>query len=114
MTQRNPQQSKRRPVSDWASPFIERLLAGEAVTFRPRGHSMRGKINSGQRCTVAPVDATTLVVGDVVLCTVRGASYLHLVKAIDGQRYQIGNTRGRLNGWIGPTAIFGKLTTVED
>lgn len=75
---------------------------------------MKGKINSGQLCTVAPVDPATLTVGDIVLCKVRGAQYLHLVKAIDRQRYQIGNNRGRINGWVGGNSIFGKLVDVRD
>jgi hypothetical protein len=74
---------------------------------------MKGKIESGQLCTVTPVDPTTLEVGDVVLCRVRGAEYLHLVKAIQGQRFQIGNNRGRINGWIGSNSIFGKCVKVE-
>jgi len=40
--------------------------------------------------------------------------YLHLVKAIQGSRYQIGNNLGRINGWIGPNSIFGVLTALED
>jgi hypothetical protein len=75
---------------------------------------MAPKIRSGQLCTVAPVDATELDVGDIVLCKVRGAEYLHLVKAIDGERFQIGNNRGHINGWISANAIFGKLVSVED
>jgi hypothetical protein len=50
---------------------------------------MKGKIESGQLCTVAPVDCSTLAVGDIVLCKVRGNEYLHLVKAISGGRFQI-------------------------
>jgi hypothetical protein len=98
----------------WATPHIAKLTAGETVSFRPRGHSMAPKIRSGQLCTVAPVDATELDVGDIVLCKVRGAEYLHLVKAIDGERFQIGNNRGHINGWISANAIFGKLVSVED
>ena len=52
--------------------------------------------------------------GDVVLCTIRGADYLHIVKAIaDDGRYQIGNNHGKINGWIGGHAIFGRLVRVE-
>lgn len=57
----------------WASTHIERLRAGETVSFRPRGNSMRPRIESGALCTVAPVDPATLAKGDVVLCTVGGA-----------------------------------------
>jgi hypothetical protein len=75
----------------WASHYIEKLRAGETVSFRPRGHSMKGRIESGQLCTVTPVDPATLAVGDIVLCKVRGNEYLHIVKAIQGERFQIGD-----------------------
>ena len=75
---------------------------------------MKGKIESGQLCTIAPVDPVTLAVGDIVLCRVRGAEYLHIVKAIQGHRFQIGNNRGRINGWIGPNSIFGKCISIDD
>ena len=75
---------------------------------------MTGKIESGQLCTVVPVvDHKTLEVGDIVLCRVGGAEYLHLVKAIQGGRFQIGNNRGRINGWVGENCIFGKCIRVE-
>jgi hypothetical protein len=97
----------------WATGYIVRLQQGETVQFRPRGHSMKGKIESGQLCTVEPVDAATLRVGDVVLCRVNGRQYLHLVKAIQGGRFQIGNNRGRVNGWASATSIYGRCTRVE-
>jgi hypothetical protein len=96
----------------WATGYIERLRAGETVSFRPRGHSMSPKIESGQLCTVAPVDPGTIAVGDIVLCKVRGSEYLHLVKAIQDGRFQIGNNRGFINGWVGASAIYGRLASV--
>lgn len=75
---------------------------------------MKGKIESGQLCTVAPVDTANLSVGDILLCRVRGAEYLHLIKAIQGGRFQIGNNRGGINGWIGANGIFGRCVTVQD
>jgi hypothetical protein len=92
----------------WASAYIAKLKNGETVSFRPRGNSMSGKIESGQLCTVTPVDPNTLQVGDIVLCKVNGREYLHLIKAIQGKRFQIGNNRGRINGWIGANSIFGR------
>ncbi|OWK37694.1 hypothetical protein [Fimbriiglobus ruber] len=97
----------------WASGYIARLVNGETVSFRPRGQSMKGKVESGQLCTVEPVDANTLGVGDIVLCKVRGREYLHLIKAIQGPRFQIGNNRGGINGWVTASAIFGKCVRVE-
>jgi hypothetical protein len=93
----------------WADGYIERLARGETVQFRPRGHSMVGKIESGQLCTVEPVGEYLLSIGDIVLCRVKGAQYLHLVKAIQGPRYQIGNNRGGINGWVTCRQIFGRL-----
>jgi uncharacterized protein YfaA (DUF2138 family) len=74
---------------------------------------MSGKIESGQLCTVEPVDPTTLEVGDIVLCKVNGYQYLHLIKAIQGSRFQIGNNRGRINGWVSHSAIYGKCVSIE-
>ncbi len=98
----------------WATPYIAKLQNGETVQFRPRGQSMKGKIESGQLCTVEPVDPATLQPGDIVLCKVNGRQYLHLVKATDSSgRVLIGNNRGRTNGWVGINAIYGKCTCVE-
>ncbi len=74
---------------------------------------MAGKIESGQLCTVEPVDVATVKVGDIVLCKVNGNQYLHLVKAIQGPRFQIGNNRGGINGWIGGGSIYGRCVKVE-
>ena len=97
----------------WATGYIQKLKAGEVVSFRPRGSSMTPRISSGQLCTVEPVDVSTLREDDIVLCRVKGAEYLHLVKAIQDQRFQIGNNRGGINGWVGPNAIFGRLVKVD-
>src|SRR3954466_755427 len=94
----------------WATGHIAKLQVGEVVQFRPRGNSMSGKIESGQLCTVEPVDPTALRVGDIVLCKVNGQQYLHLVKAIQGKRFQIGNNRGRVNGWLTSRGIYGRCT----
>jgi hypothetical protein len=96
----------------WATHYITKLREGATVQFRPRGHSMRGKIESGQLVTVEPVPER-LEVGDIVLCKVRGAEYLHLIKAVQGERYLIGNNRGKVNGWVSRSAIFGKCVRVE-
>jgi hypothetical protein len=98
----------------WATGYIEQLRQGKTVQFRPRGNSMSGKIESGQLCTVEPIDNPgSLQVGDIVLCKVGGNQYIHLIKAIQGKRFQIGNNRGRINGWITAKSIFGKCIKVE-
>jgi hypothetical protein len=72
---------------------------------------MTPRIRSGQLVTVAPVDLADLKVGDVVLCRVRGSEYFHLVKAIQGNKVQIGNNHGKINGWT--RTIYGKLVKQE-
>ena len=44
---------------------------------------------------------------------VKGSDYLHLIKAIDRGRFQIGNNRGGINGWVGEGSIYGKAVKVE-
>lgn len=97
----------------WAANHIKNLKEGQTVSFRPRGHSMVGKIESGQLCTVEPVNVNCLRVGDIVLCKVNSCEYLHLIKAIRGSQFQIGNNRGRINGWVSGSSIFGKCIRVE-
>ncbi len=97
----------------WATGYIAKLKEGETVSFRPRGHSMRGKVNNGDLVTCEPVGERTLEVGDIVLCTVGGSQYLHLIKAIRGPSFQIGNNRGGINGWISRNNIHGVCVRVE-
>ena len=93
----------------WANHYIDKLKNGETVQFRLRGNSMKGKIESGQLVTVEPIGNRQLTKGDIVLCKVNGSQYLHLIKAIQGERYQIGNNIGRINGWIGIGSIYGSV-----
>lgn len=106
----------------WATKYIEALKRGETVQFRPKGNSMKGKINDGQLVTVEPVNTVfPAQVGDVVLCKVGLHQYLHFVKAVKtlsprGQdkpilQYLIGNNRGGTNGWT--TGVFGKVVRIE-
>src|SRR5262245_44124085 len=97
----------------WATFAIERLQKGEQTQVRPRGHSMRGKVNDGDLVTLDPCNHDSVKPGDIVLVKVKGNVYLHLVKARDGDRFLIGNNRGGINGWVGPNAIFGIASKVE-
>lgn len=100
---------------NWATQHIEKLKAGEAVTFRPTGGSMSPIIESGQLVTVQPLTRDPIV-GEIVLCQVGKNQYLHLVKQIDVDKahpYLIGNNKGGNNGWIGKEHIFGTLVRVD-
>ena len=95
----------------WASGYIKKLAKGETVEFRPKGNSMKPLIKSGDLVVVEPLSNEYVIEkGDIVLCKVKGAHYLHLVSAIQGERLQISNNRGHVNGWISRNAIYGRLT----
>lgn len=96
----------------WASHYIEALREGKTVSFRPKGSSMTGRIESGQLCTVAPITEPPKP-DDVVLCTVYGAQFLHLVSAVRGDQFQISNNKGHVNGWITIRQIHGVLVSAE-
>lgn len=80
---------------------------------------MLPKIQSGQLCTVAPPKFAgdflndDLQPGEVVLCKVHGSVYLHFIHKVKGEgrykRFLISNAKGKLNGWIGVTSIYGIL-----
>lgn len=95
----------------WATRAIEALGRGELVQIRPRGNSMKGKVNDGNLVTIEPWPAEKLEVDDIVLCRVNGNDYLHLIKAKDGGRFLIGNNKGGTNGWT--RTVYGKVTKVE-
>ena len=98
----------------WATHHIEALKRSQTVQFRPRGNSMVGRIRSGQLCTVEPLAAdAALAVGDIVLCEVGRAQYLHLIQAVDGVRFLIGNNRGGVNGWVRREKLYGRCVRVE-
>lgn len=97
----------------WARYAKDALRRGETVQIRPRGHSMTGKVNDGDLVTLVPCDPGALAVGDIVLVRVHGTDYLHLIKAIQGERFLIGNNRGGTNGWVGKHALYGVATQVD-
>jgi Peptidase S24-like len=103
------------PISkmSWAKYAIEKLKGGETVQIRPRGHSMKGKVNDGDLVTVEPCNPEELSVGGIVLERVKGNDYLHLIKATNQGRFLIGNNRGGINGWVGHNCIYEIATKVE-
>ncbi|MGI8922617.1 MAG: S24 family peptidase [Fimbriimonadales bacterium] len=98
----------------WADFAKEALAKGQTAVVKPRGHSMTGKVNDGDIVTVSPVDTSTLLVDDIVLVRVKGRDFLHLIKAIDGERVLIGNNRGGVNGWVGKGCVYGKAIAIEN
>ena len=72
----------------------------------------RNRVRDGDAVTVAPCDPASLEPGAIVLVRVKGRDYLHLVKARRGDRLLIGNSRGGVNGWVGPGAVHGVATEI--
>lgn len=97
----------------WAQFAKLKLVAGQQAVVTPRGHSMRGKVEDGDSVTLAPCDPKTLQASDIVLVKVKGRDYLHLIKAIQGERFLIGNNRGGINGWVGANCIYGKAVLIN-
>ncbi len=95
---------------------LKTLLEKGEVTFKPHGNSMTPKINSGDEVTVKRVPLQTFRVGGAAYCKVKGNVFLHLITAIDetGNRYQIGNNHGHVNGWATANNMYGVCVKVKD
>lgn len=98
----------------WANFAKEKLRQGETIKIKPRGHSMRGKVNNGATVTLEPCNSADLKVGNIVLVRVKGNDYLHLIKAMNNGRFLIGNNRGGVNGWVGHNCIYGIATEIDN
>jgi hypothetical protein len=98
----------------WATDAVKGLATGQTVQVRPLGGSMRGRIESGQLVTIAPVNPADVRVGDVVFVRWKGGYLLHLVKEIDGGRFLIGNNVGKMNGWVAAVDVIGRVVAVKD
>jgi hypothetical protein len=92
--------------------LVGKLQQGETITYREFGNSMLPKLKSRVLVTVSPCKLEDCKVGDIVLAKVRGAHYLHYVKAVSNQGVQIGNASGHINGWT--RTVYGKLASYEN
>lgn len=99
-------------MARWADGYISQLREGDTVRFRPKGGSMTGIINDGDLVVVEPPKGMPAV-GDIVLCSVRGRQYVHLIKKAENGFLLIGNNRGGVNGWIGFEQVHGQVTIVN-
>lgn len=97
----------------WVSEATSALSRGEVAVVRPRGGSMRGKIEDGEAVTLRPVQEGDLRAGAVVLVRVAGNVYLHNVLDVQRGKLLVGNNVGGVNGWAGPEDVLGLATEVE-
>ncbi|MEQ8789808.1 MAG: hypothetical protein RIC55_26175 [Pirellulaceae bacterium] len=98
----------------WVKEALAALERGESARVRPHGGSMRGRIESGQLITIAPVAPDDVEVDDVVFLRWKGSYLLHIVKQIGDEGLLIGNNLGKINGWAAPQDVLGKVTAVVD
>ncbi|MBV9866858.1 MAG: hypothetical protein JO316_15995 [Abitibacteriaceae bacterium] len=77
---------------------------------------MRGKVNDKDLVTIAPCETADLEIGDIVLAKIQGRRYqhwvLHLIWAIEAERFLIGSNRGRIDGWVSDVDILGKAIAI--
>lgn len=74
---------------------------------------MHPLVMSGQRVLLEPIGEKELQVGEVVLVKVKGSVYLHKITALEGERVQIGNNRGYINGWTIKDKVYGRVRSVS-
>ena len=75
---------------------------------------MRGRIESGQLVTLAPINPSDVRVDDVVLVEWCGNYLLHIIKEVQGDQFLIGNNLGKINGYVPSSAVIGKAISVRD
>lgn len=87
--------------------------AGEII-IRCNGNSMRPIIAPKEAIHLKRVIPAQIREGDAVFCRINGNLQVHLVSAIDKERFQISNNKGHVNGWIRASSIFGLAVQIED
>jgi hypothetical protein len=96
----------------WVNDARRELAAGREVQVRPIGGSMRGRIESGQLVTLAPVDPSAIQPGDVVLVEWHNNFLLHLVMEVREGELLIGNNLGKTNGWAPASGAIGRVVAI--
>jgi hypothetical protein len=93
---------------------IKVLEEKNEVILQCNGGSMAPLINPRESIFIRRVLPEQLRVGDACFCRIKGALQVHLISAIDKDRYQISNNKKFVNGWIGANSIYGLAVKVED
>jgi len=98
-------------------PLLQALKEGRAYTWTvPDGGnlaSMRNAIKHGQSLTMTPIqDPAEIQAGDMVLVKWHQGTILHIVGEIQGGRFLIVNSLGKVNGWVDAKDILGRITRV--
>ena len=105
-------------VENWRKTAKTALLQGKSIQINPRGDSMRGKIHDGSLVTLQPCKTEDLNIGDIVLVDVHGKKFtltvLHLIVDVGESGFLIGNNKGRIDGWVEPKSVYGKVIDIQD
>ena len=96
----------------WVNDALRELALGRPVQIRPSGGSMRGRIESGDLVTLAPVAPSEVRIDDIVLVRWKGNYLLHLIRDIHGEEFVIGNNWGKINGTVTASDIRGRVVRV--
>lgn len=91
---------------------IAKLIVGETVTFKARGNSMTPRIRNGDLVTLEPCVMENVKKGDIVLASVKGNNYVHLVKQKRGKEVLIANNHGHVNGWS--RHVYGRVINIQN
>jgi hypothetical protein len=102
-------------MSKHTDPLLEALKEGKSYTWTvPDGGnlaSMRAAIKHGQTLTMSPIaDPGEIHAGDLVLVKWHQSTIFHMVGEIQGDRYLIVNSLGKVNGWVSANEILGRIT----
>ena len=77
--------------------------------------SMRKAVKHGQTLTMSPILHTEEIqAGDMVLVRWHGGVIFHIVGEIQGDRYLIVNSLGKINGWVEASGILGRVTKIVE
>lgn len=100
-------------------PLLEALNEGKSYTWTvPDGGnlaSMRKAIKHGQTLTMSPIaDPKEIQVGNFVLVRWHQGDIFHIVGDIQGDRYLIVNSLGKVNGWVTAKDILGRITKIVE
>ena len=102
----------------WVADALNALEAGRNAEVRPIGGSMKGRIESGDLVTIAPVGDREVQPGDVVFVRWKASYLLHFAKEISRPAsgvalVLIANNLGRENGWTELRDVVGIVVSVK-
>ena len=104
-------------MSKHQDPLLVALKEGKSYTWTvPEGGdlaSMRQALKHGQTLTMSPIGSPDEIqAGDLVLVKWHQSDIFHVVGEIQGDRYLIVNSLGKVNGWVSAHEIMGRVTQI--